>query len=110
MKKKAWMKAYYRANPHIKRAQKSKRRAMLRNAICETADYMAIREIYALSKRLERITGLKYHVDHVVPLSKGGLHHQDNLVAMRSDYNEWKGDQIIAWLIEFFTSCPVAAD
>lgn len=28
-----------------------------------------------------------YHVDHIVPLSKGGLHHPDNLQIVSADYN-----------------------
>ncbi len=84
-------------------ASNAKRKADLRNATPPNADLSAIARIYALAKRLESITGQKYHVDHVIPLAKGGLHHQDNLVVMRQDYNTRKSDLIIDDLIRFFT-------
>ena len=37
-----------------------------------------IKRIYADAATLERITGIKYHVDHIIPLSKGGKHEVGN--------------------------------
>ncbi len=47
-------------------------RAKKRNATPDDADMKLIREIYDHCP-------IGYEVDHIVPLSKGGLHHQDNL-------------------------------
>lgn len=59
-------------------------RARLRNAIPENADLNLIREIY-----IHCPTG--YHVDHIVALASGGLHHQDNLQYLEISENCRKG-------------------
>lgn len=96
-----------KANPDKVRAQKSKRRAVKREAYDPSADPKAIEAIYTLRHRMEAITGLQYHVDHVIPLARGGKHHQDNLVVMFGPANEAKGDKIIPSLIRFFTPFSV---
>lgn len=35
------------------------------------------------------------HLDHVIPLSKGGAHHPSNVKVACKSCNEWKGDRII---------------
>jgi 5-methylcytosine-specific restriction endonuclease McrA len=55
------------------------------------ADFNKIATIYAEAARLTRETGIKHHVDHIKPLSKGGLHHQDNLQILTWAANLSKG-------------------
>lgn len=38
-----------------------------------------IQEIYQEAQNLTFTTGIRYDVDHIIPLSEGGLHHPDNL-------------------------------
>ncbi|MBK1969831.1 MULTISPECIES: HNH endonuclease [Brevundimonas] len=58
------------------------------------ADRNAIRAFYRLAKLLEKHNpGVRYHVDHIIPLSRGGLHHQDNLQVMRADFNLRKSNK-----------------
>ena len=52
---------------------------------------------------MTKMTGRTYHVDHVVPLAKGGLHHENNLVVMRGDINQRKAARIIPEFVKFFT-------
>lgn len=47
----------------------------------------AIRYIYARAAELQARTGIEMHVDHIVPLSKGGPHHPDNLQILTADDN-----------------------
>ena len=35
-----------------------------------------------------------YEVDHIIPLSKGGLHHQDNLQYLTKNANRRKGSKL----------------
>ena len=64
------------------------RRARKRNATPPDADKEKIRDIY-----LNCPEG--YEVDHIIPLSKGGLHHQDNLQYLTADENRRKGSKIL---------------
>jgi len=50
-----------------------------------------IEDIYWLAKDLQAVTGEVYHVDHIRPVSKGGLHHPDNLQILPADLNFKKG-------------------
>jgi hypothetical protein len=43
------------------------------------ADKAIIGKYYQRAEELGKLTGVKYHVDHIKPLNKGGLHHQDNI-------------------------------
>ena len=56
-------------------------------AYAEGADPELIREFYA--KRPEG-----YEVDHIIPLSKGGLHHQDNLQYLTPEDNKRKSNKL----------------
>jgi len=41
------------------------------------------------------MTGIQHHVDHIIPLSKGGLHHPDNLQILTAEENLKKGAKLI---------------
>jgi hypothetical protein len=46
-----------------------------------------ITAIYLLRRLLSRATGVEHHVDHHIPLSKGGLHHPRNLWVIPAEEN-----------------------
>jgi hypothetical protein len=54
---------------------------------------------YVRAKELTDITGVKHEVDHIVPISLGGLHHQDNLQVMPWLANREKGNRCIYCLV-----------
>jgi len=76
-------------------AHSAKRRATKLNQTPPDADFDKIEKIYEEAKRLEKETGEPYHVDHKIPLSKGGQHHQDNLRPIPAEENLRKGARII---------------
>jgi 5-methylcytosine-specific restriction endonuclease McrA len=51
--------------------------------------------LYAEAKALTELIGKAYHVDHIVPLSKGGLHHPNNLQVLRAVDNLRKGARVL---------------
>jgi len=59
-------------------------RARLKNAIPEDSDLKLIKLIYENCPE-------GYHVDHIVALASGGLHHQDNLQYLEKSENCRKG-------------------
>lgn len=103
-KRKATTARYRAANPDRELINAANRRARLRSALHPDRCDLKIAAMYRLAAFLTARFATPYHVDHVVPLSKGGLHHQDNLVVMRGDYNCAKGAKIIPDLKAFF--CP----
>jgi 5-methylcytosine-specific restriction endonuclease McrA len=62
-------------------------RARKKNAIPDDADLNLIKKIYESAP-------LGYQIDHIVPLSKGGLHHQDNLQYLPSKENQSKNNKL----------------
>jgi hypothetical protein len=44
--------------------------------------------------KISQVMGENYHVDHVVPINKGGLHHPNNLQICHKDDNFSKNDKL----------------
>jgi hypothetical protein len=86
-------------NPEQHAARQAERRARKNKA---TPNWLsedqrkATKDIYKLSKKLERLFGVKYHVDHIVPL-KGenicGLHVPWNLQILEASLNLRKSNK-----------------
>lgn len=53
-----------------------------------------ILSIYRECDRLSKTTGVPHHVDHIYPISKGGLHHPDNLQILTAYENQSKGAKL----------------
>lgn len=50
---------------------------------------------YECAKLLSEVTGEEYHIDHIIPLSKGGKHHPSNLQILTAEENLKKGSKYI---------------
>lgn len=69
----------------------AQRRALMLAAQVENADKEKIKQFYILAETLTIQTGIKYTVDHIQPLTKGGKHHHDNLQVITMSDNSKKG-------------------
>lgn len=79
--------AYYEAT--------ARRRATLRQQFPSNANKEKIKQIYWICSRLNAgVPWTPFHVDHIIPLSKGGLHHEDNLQILPAFENLRKGSKL----------------
>jgi hypothetical protein len=51
-----------------------------------------IKQYYEHSTRIKNKLGIEFHVDHIVPLSIGGLHHPSNLQVVPARWNMRKNN------------------
>lgn len=72
-----------------------RRQAIKLDAILQSTDFSEINKLRKKANRMEEKTGKKYHVDHIIPLSKGGAHHQDNLRIITAKENMAKGSKLV---------------
>lgn len=85
-----------------KRYQKNKRRALevRQRRIAEQTppqsqlELSALEGLYMMAKILSNSCGESYHIDHIIPLSKGGPHHFDNLQILSAEDNIKKGNYL----------------
>jgi hypothetical protein len=80
-------------NLHKKREYRAKRRAVLLKATPLWANTNAIKRIYAEADFLSKATGIKYEVDHIIPLQGKnvcGLHVVNNLQVIQMVHNRQK--------------------
>ena len=68
---------------HMKNVRKRARQAVP----LTQAEKKTIFSVYKLARKLTKETGIEYHVDHRIPLAKGGLHHPSNLWVITADEN-----------------------
>ncbi|WP_036289530.1 HNH endonuclease domain-containing protein [Methylosinus sp. PW1] len=90
--------AIYRATPEghaIRLKHTSKRRALKRGHEINwtNEDHENVKRLFQEAARLELQTGVKYHVDHIIPLSRGGDHHPSNMQVVTAAYNMTKGSR-----------------
>ena len=90
LKQEAWRKN----NPAKVRATDAKRRALEMNQYEKLSadDKFVIEECYELSQLRTKRMGFAWHVDHIIPLSKGGLHKPTNLQVVPATWNLQKNN------------------
>ena len=77
-------------------AHTAKRRSVKNNACPDWVDLEKIKVLYEKAKWLESLTGLKYHVDHIIPLTNEnvcGLHCWNNLQILEESINIDKSNE-----------------
>lgn len=87
---------YERNNPQIRAEIKTRRRAAERKAIPSWSERDKIKVVYEKARWLSTITGLNYHVDHIIPIQGKdvcGLHVWSNLQILEASLNCSKQDK-----------------
>jgi len=88
-------KEYYSNNKgmFIAAAQNRQRNIQLDYASLTSEEKEQVNYIYKRAMQLQVETGIEMHVDHIIPLSKGGKHHPSNLQILSACDNRAKKDQ-----------------
>lgn len=82
---------YARLNSDTVRRLSNIRKSRLRKATPSFANKESILRFYDKAKSLTMETGVRYEVDHIIPISKGGLHYEYNLRVITMEENRKKG-------------------
>lgn len=72
----------------INRKQKQK------DNLCPFRNDNIIKCLYDCAIRLNNCLKIKFHVDHILPINKGGKHHENNLQIIPAKFNVEKQDNI----------------
>lgn len=78
-------------NPFANMRQKAFKKASVKLSKEEKQE---IKNIYEKCREISKNTGIKHHVDHIIPVSKGGLHHPNNLQILTAKENLEKGAKL----------------
>ena len=87
---------WQRRNPDAHAEIASRRRAAKVKSKVDLSDaeHKQIRKFYLHAATLTKILGLPHHVDHIVPISKGGKHHPSNLQVLPASVNIRKSNRM----------------
>lgn len=89
-------KEWKKRNPHVNREIMATRTAKKKMATPVWFDKKAVRELHAEAVRLESITGIAFHVDHIVPIKSDlvcGLHWHGNMQLLPASANQSKSNR-----------------
>ena len=94
-------------------ASSAKRKAAKLQATPSWVDWSKVKAIYAKARRLQDKTGVKMHVDHIIPLQGEnvcGLHWEGNLQILTASENVAKHNKLIdeaSRQPDMFVSAPI---
>jgi hypothetical protein len=93
----AQKKAYKKNNYHLVIEWCRKRRAIQKNALVPftAKEKEALIVLECTRQELQKETGRAYHIDHILPIAHGGIHHPVNLRILEGEENISKQDKLL---------------
>ena len=90
-------KAWKERNPELVQENRRRRRAKKKNAqVALTAkEKEKLLVLERTRQELQMKTGREYHIDHILPINHGGLHHPVNLRILEGKENLSKNDKLL---------------
>jgi hypothetical protein len=99
---------YRKANPEIVHAYRASRRARKKECSVPLAETEKTK-LRSLSRKMQRLNkkkgGVEYHIDHILPIDYGGVHHPCNLRIMESSENSSKSNKITPEALDLVPVC-----
>jgi 5-methylcytosine-specific restriction endonuclease McrA len=80
-----------KANQTYSHAQTLYRRSLVRGL--QDFDLFVLQEAVLLARKRESMLGSKWHVDHIIPVSKGGSSQHDNIQVVPAVWNRRKSNK-----------------
>lgn len=96
--RRAWFRQHYQENAEVYTEKTARRRRKLENATPIWADLQKIRWFYKESTRITDETGIRHHVDHIIPIQGRnvcGLHVEQNLRIIPAKENLSKSNKLL---------------
>jgi hypothetical protein len=92
---------YSKLNAGRLNAHTAMHQANERNAVGDGINSSLVSVFYQAAARIQKCTGIPHDVDHVHPISRGGLHHQSNIQILTHKLNMKKRETITTSPIYF---------
>lgn len=91
-KARAYLQKWFESNPGKRNEYRAAHQARKKRAAVSLTDAerAQIAAVYTTARLMTMNTGIQYHVDHIIPLARGGLHHPSNLQVITADQNRRK--------------------
>ncbi len=105
VQKSIYGKAYAKKFPEKRNVSTALRRARLKGAAHERHDILIEETLRATARRLEGILGVKFEIDHIIPIVRGGWHHHANLMILPRTWNRRKSSLGIEILPDAWRPC-----
>lgn len=84
-----------RRKDYIKK-KRDDRRSVIKESINNGSNLLIINVFHKMRERLSNCLGMRFHVDHIIPLSKGGVHFPKNIQVLPCILNVRKSDKILS--------------
>jgi len=105
---KAEKREYYKANREKRHANSASYRARKKECSVPLTETEKIK-MRSLSRKMQRLNkkkgGVEYHIDHIVPMDYGGIHHPCNLRIVESSENCSKTNKITPEALDLVPVC-----
>jgi hypothetical protein len=98
---------YRKANPEKIHARNASHRARKKECSVPLTE-MEKQKVQSLSRKIQRLNkkgGVEYHIDHIVPMDYGGVHHPCNLRIMVGKENLSKTNKITPEALDLVPVC-----
>lgn len=88
-------KEHYESNKEVYFEKSARRRDLKNYKNISKEDRDQIRDLYKQSRKLKEVTGIQFHIDHIIPLARGGTHTVTNMQILTAQDNLSKGSRIV---------------